>query len=432
MYGDSLTDDQFPDEQFDYLAANPPFGVDWKKQQKELQQEHKERGFKGRFGAGLPRVNDGALLFLQHMVSKFTPYVEGSRDKTGSRMAIVFNGSPLFTGGAGSGESEIRRWVIEQDWLEAIIALPEQMFYNTGIGTYIWVLSNRKEAQRRGKIQLIDGRERWKPMRRSQGSKRRFLGSDDIDAIVREYGTFQETATCKIFNNADFGYSRIQIERPLRLLYTMDIERKARFLDAFPHLLDDVQAIDRELGRTSRESWSDFNGLMLDLLRQRGSKKWTKQEQNEFRTVFTDVQTDVNVRPVVKDRRKATTPNLDRVWGWFPAERGLVESYEPNTDLRDFENVSLAEAQRSTLQKDGLVDELTPLNEERVVAHVSTEVIPYVQDAWADRPSIRSAYEINFNRYFYTYTPPRPLAEIDADIKQLEEEILRLLREVTE
>ncbi|HUN09094.1 MAG TPA: class I SAM-dependent DNA methyltransferase [Aggregatilineales bacterium] len=409
-YGDTLTDDQFPDDQFDYLAANPPFGVDWKKQQKVVLNEHERLGLRGRFGAGLPRVNDGALLFLQHMVSKFIPYEEGSKKKTGSRLAVVFNGSPLFTGGAGSGESEIRKWIIERDWLEAIIALPEQMFYNTGIGTYIWIVTNRKEAHRQGKIQLIDGRDRWKPMRRSLGDKRRYLGEDDIAPIVREYGAFQDTATCKIFDNADFGYNRVQIDRPLRLLYTMDVERKARFLDAFPHLLDDVQAIDQQLGRTPREDWNDFGALMLELLKRRGSKKWTTQESREFRKVFTDAQVDPKIRPVVKDRRKAA-PDLARVWGWFSSERGFVEAYEPNADLRDFENVDLTDV---------------------VERYVQDEVIRHVEDAWADKPSIRPAYEINFNRYFYTYTPPRPLAEIDAEIKQLEKEILRLLREVTE
>lgn len=410
-YGDTLTNDQFPDQRFDYLAANPPFGVDWKKQQKAVQAEHDKLGFRGRFGAGLPRVNDGALLFLQHMVSKFIPYEEGSRDKTGSRLAIVFNGSPLFTGGAGSGESEIRRWIIEQDWLEAIIALPEQMFYNTGIGTYIWIVTNRKEAHRRGKIQLIDGRERWKPMRRSLGDKRRYLGEDDIAAIVREYGAFHETATCKIFDNAGFGYNRVQIDRPLRLLYTMDVERKARFLDAFPHLLDDVQAIDHELGRTPREDWNVFTDLMADLIKRRGSKRWTAQENREFRKVFTDAQVDPQIQPVVKERRKPH-PDLRRVWGWFQSPSGnSVEMYESNSELRDFENVDLTDS---------------------IERYVEAEVIRHVDDAWADQLSIRPAYEINFNRHFYTYTPPRPLAEIDAEIKQLEEEILRLLREVTE
>ncbi|MGL4500284.1 MAG: type I restriction-modification system subunit M, partial [Planktothrix sp.] len=261
QFGDSLIDDKYPDETFDYFLANPPFGVDWKRQQKEVKREQEKLGFAGRFGAGLPRVNDGSLLFLQHQISKFELY-QPENNKNGSRLAIVFNGSPLFTGGAGSGESEIRKWIIESDWLEAIIALPEQMFYNTGIGTYIWIVTNRKQKQRQGKIQLIDARQRWQPMRRSLGDKRRFMGEEDITIVVREYGEFVETETSKIFDNEDFGYNRVPIERPLRLLYQMDLDRKSRFLDAVPHLLDDVQAIDKQLGREPRPDWNEFDRLM--------------------------------------------------------------------------------------------------------------------------------------------------------------------------
>src|SRR5712691_10429604 len=218
QFGDSFTDDKFSDEKFDYLLANPPFGVDWKKQQKDIQQEHDKLGFAGRFGAGLPRVNDGSLLFLQHMVSKFEP-VQPEQHKHGSRLAIVFNGSPLFTGGAGSGESDIRKWIIENDWLEAVVALPEQMFYNTGISTYIRIVTNRKEKSRKGKIQLVDAREYYVPMRRSLGDKRRKLGEgndgepDQISEIVRLYGRFADGDQSKIFANADFGYTRVTVER---------------------------------------------------------------------------------------------------------------------------------------------------------------------------------------------------------------------------
>lgn len=243
-FGDSFTDDQFTGETFDYLLANPPFGVDWKKQQKDIQREHDKLGFDGRFGAGLPRVNDGSLLFLQHMISKFEPVLP-DQYKHGSRLAIVFSGSPLFTGGAGSGESDIRKWIIENDWLEAIIALPEQMFYNTGIGTYVWIVTNRKENPRKGKIQLLDARAFYVPMRRSLGDKRRKIGEpedgrDQIAEIVRLYGQFSDGDTSKVFDNADFGYTRVTVERPLRLHYQMTVEDKARFLDACPHLLDDV------------------------------------------------------------------------------------------------------------------------------------------------------------------------------------------------
>ncbi|MCB0081171.1 MAG: N-6 DNA methylase, partial [Caldilineaceae bacterium] len=317
-------------------------------------------------------------------------------------------GSPLFTGGAGSGESEIRKWVIENDWLEAIIALPEQMFYNTGIGTYIWIVTNRKEAHRQGTIQLIDARDRYKSMRRSLGDKRRYMTEQDIATVVCEYGRFAESETSKIFTNADFGYNRVPIERPLRLLYTMNVERKSNFLDAVPHLLDDVQAIDKQLGREPRTDWSDFDHLMQELLKQRGSK-WKKTEFKLFRDVFADIEQEAE--PVVLKTRKASGDPNARVWGWFPAAKGNREvMYEPNGKLRDFENVQL---------------------QDEVVRYFRQEVQPHVNDAWADGEKIRSAYEINFNRHFYTYTPPRPLAEIDADIKVMEEEIIRLLREVT-
>lgn len=264
-FGDSFTDDKYPHDdpitsgRFDYFLANPPFGVDWKRQKSILEKERDKQGFAGRFGAGLPRVNDGSLLFLQHMVSKFEPF-DPSKKKYGSRLGIVFNGSPLFTGGAGSGESEIRKWIIDNDWLEAIVALPEQMFYNTGIGTYVWIVTNRKQPHRKGRIQLIDARGEnfYVPMRRSLGDKRRRIAGteegdpDQIGRIVRLYGGYKENEYSKIFDNVDFGYNRVIIERPLRLRYQMDVDRKSRFLDALPHLLDDVQVIDKRLAACRR------------------------------------------------------------------------------------------------------------------------------------------------------------------------------------
>src|SRR5213079_1407880 len=194
---------QFTDESFDYFLTNPPFGVDWKKQQKEIQHEHEKLRFGGRFGAGLPRVNDGALLFLQHMVSKFEPLLP-DQHKHGSRLGIVFSGSPLFTGGAGSGESDIRKWIIENDWLEALVALPTDMFYNTGIATYVWLLTNHKAPERRGKVQLINATDHFRKMRKSLGSKRKELGPEDIALITRLYGDFAENERSKIFDNDDF------------------------------------------------------------------------------------------------------------------------------------------------------------------------------------------------------------------------------------
>ena len=428
-FGDSLTDDKFAGETYSYFLANPPFGVDWKKQQKEVVREHEKQGYAGRFGAGVPRVNDGSLLFLQHMIAKFEP-VRPDEHKLGSRLGIVFNGSPLFTGMAGSGESNIRRWIIENDWLEAIVALPEQMFYNTGIGTYIWLLTNRKEKKRQGKIQLIDARARWKPMPRSMGDKRRRLGDDDIRAVVREYGAFRETETSRIFDNTDFGYTRVTVERPLRLCFRIDSQRKSHFLDAYPHLLDDVQDIDAALGREEYFDWNAVWERVQDVLRGNDSR-WRAPEQRLFRSVFTE--RDPSAAPVIAKRepvnRKHTLNEADRFGGWFPetfeADREVAMPlgftvrrqkgaarvrFEPDTELRDYENIPLK------------VD---------VDDYFKREVLPYVPDAWMDREKDKVGYEINFNRYFYRFVPPRPLDKIDADLRASELEIVRLLREVT-
>ena len=390
-FGDSLTNDQFTRETFDYFLTNPPFGVDWKKQRREIRQEADQASFDGRFGAGLPRVNDGSLLFLQHMWDKREP-VRPKERKHGSRLAIVFSGSPLFTGGAGSGESEIRRWFIENDWLEAIIALPEQMFYNTGIGTYVWIVTNRKEERRKGKIQLLDVRDMWtaggsEENKRSLGDKRRHLSRKQIEETVVIYGRFEENERSKILDNEDFGYTRVTIERPLRLCYRMNIEDKARFLDVCPHLLDDVQAVDKELGRKPMLDWNAVWSHIEDLLHSRQAR-WKAIEKSLFRHVFT--QKDPSGEPVI---------------------RGGRGDCEPDTSLRDLENV--------------------PLKDD-IDAYFEREVRPHMRDAWMDRSKDKVGYEINFNRYFYKYTPPRPLEEIDAELKQAEDEILRLLREVTQ
>ena len=383
-FGDSLTEDRFEEgETYDYFLTNPPFGVDWKRQQSEIKREHETQGFAGRFGAGLPRVSDGSLLFLQHMVAKFEP-LGPAEHRHGSRLAIVFSGSPLFTGGAGSGESNIRRWLIENDWLEAIIALPEQMFYNTGIGTYVWIVTNRKEERRKGWVQLIDTRDLWTPggspeSRRSLGDKRRHLADDQIAEIVRLYGRLEDGERCKRFHNGDFGYTRVTVERPLRLRYQMTLNGKERFLYVCPELLDDVQAIDAELGQEPMDDWNKVRQRISGLLRERRSR-WKKPQQRLFRDVFA-----------------ARDPDAEPVRN----ERG--DGFEPDPALRDFENVPLVED----------VDE-----------YFAREVRPYVPDAWMDRAKDKIGYEINFNRHFYQYTPPRPLEEIDADLKLAEAEIV--------
>jgi type I restriction enzyme M protein len=389
-FGDSFTDDQFDDQRFDYFLTNPPFGVDWKKQQKEIVREHEKRGLDGRFGAGLPRVNDGSLLFLQHMIHKFE-LVLPDKLKYGSRLAIVFSGSPLFSGGAGSGESNIRKWIIEHDWLEAIIALPEQMFYNTGIGTYIWIVTNHKEKLRKGKIQLLDAREFWtaggsEESKRSLGDKRRHIMESQITKIIKHYAVFGESDVSKVFDNKDFGYTRVTVERPLRLRYQMAIEDKARFLDACPNRLDDVQAIDAELSREPMGDWNTVLDRILALLHARRST-WKKAELKLFRDVFTQKHPEAE-----------------------PVKNEAGEGFEPDADLRDFENISL---------------------KDNVDGYFKREVLPHVPDSWMDRSKDKVGYEINFNRHFYKYTPPRPLEDIDVDLKKAEEEILRLLREVT-
>ncbi len=310
-YGNTLLNDPFEDLQMDYLLANPPFGVDWKAEKSEIQRWPDFFEYPGK----LPRINDGALLFLLFMIHKFVPYEPGDRYLKGSRAAIVFNGSPLFTGGAGSGESEIRRWIIERDWLEAIVALPEQMFYNTGIGTFIWIVTNRKSEARKGKIQLIDARKRWKPMKRSLGDKRRYLDQEAIDIVTREHGAFEDSETSRIFDNTDFGYRRITVHRPLRLKFQVTSEAKERFLDACPELLDAVLAIEETMGTEPyldwNRAWKKIQAIVKDNGGWARGTKGTAQKKL-FREIFTE--TDPDAEPVIakqgKELSKAITPDL--------------------------------------------------------------------------------------------------------------------------
>lgn len=437
VLGNTLTDDPFPDHRFDYLLANPPFGVDWKAEKKIIDRWPNFRGYSGK----LPRINDGALLFLLYMMSKFQDYKTGDRDKPGSRTAVVFNGSPLFTGSAGSGESDIRRWIIERDQLEAIIALPEQMFYNTGIGTFIWVVTNRKAEHRKGKIQLIDARERYTPMKRSLGDKRRYLDQSALDAITREHGALENSKTSRVFDNTDFGYRRITVLRPLRLRFQITDEARERFLNTCPELYDALQAVQDTLGSEPLLDWNDtwdtvqqvFKDLPDDV------EGWTKgakgtAQKKIFRDCFTVV--DPEAAPVIAKRHKKgdvaigseffpqqTLPpmnagDLYSLLGLHTEGKALVE-YDPDPALKDAENI--------------------PLKED-IVSYVLREVRPYVPDAWIDRETLdeqdggigKVGYEINFNRVFFQYQPPRPLHEIDAELAGVEQRILELLREVTE
>ena len=319
VFGNTLSDDGHPTKTFDYMLSNPPFGVEWKKVEREVRKEHQDKGFAGRFGPGLPRVSDGSMLFLLHLISKMRPATEG-----GSRFGIVLNGSPLFTGGAGSGESEIRRYVLENDLLESIVGLPTDMFYNTGIATYVWILSNRKPAARKGKVQLIDASGMWQKMRKSLGSKRKELSDAHIDRITRLFGAFEEASDhdaegsarpiSRIFDNEDFGYHSITVERPLR--------------------------------------GQDGNVV----LGQKGKQKGKPQ---------------------------------------------------PDSSLRDTENV--------------------PYKDD-VAEYFQREVLPHAPDAWIDPDKTKVGYEIPFNRHFYVFKPPRPLAEIDADLKASTDRILDMIK----
>lgn len=376
--GNTLSDDHLPHEQFDYCLANPPFGVKWENVQKQVQAEHSQQGFAGRFGAGLPRVGDGSLLFLMHLLSKRKPVELG-----GSRIGIVLSGSPLFNGGAGSGESEIRRWILENDWLEAIIALPNDLFYNTGIGTYIWVLSNHKDVLRKGKVQLIDASAMHAPMRKSLGSKRKYLSDEQIAEIAKLHEAFEEGPNSKLFATTDFGYRRITVERPLRLRFSVTPEK--------------LVAYENAKGADQAEAFAGVQGEFDNLpafLKAVGIKKLGKGALKAALACFGE--RDANAQPVLDDKGN---PQAD-------------------ADLREFENV--------------------PLNQS-IDDYFAREVLPHVPDAWIDTGKTDAkdgqvgivGYEINFNRYFYVYQPPRALVEIDADLKAVEAEIAALLGEVT-
>jgi type I restriction enzyme M protein len=386
-FGNSFSQDGHAGERFDYMLANPPFGVEWKKVEKFVKDEA-ERGHAGRFGAGLPRINDGSLLFLQHMVSKMKRPEEG-----GSRLAIVFNGSPLFTGAAGSGESEIRRWILENDLLEGIVALPDQLFYNTGISTYFWILTNRKTPARRRKVVLLDGRDCWTKMRKSLGDKRKMLTDDHIDELTRAYvdalaiaddPEHPQHAKVKVFATTDFGYQRITVERPLRLRFEVTEETVALLAEAKAV----IKYADREallagakaLIGTSAPTRAEFAMRLNGLGKLPAAVEKAVWEAFSVSDPEGEVQTDRKGRPL------------------------------PDSDLRDNENV--------------------PLDED-IHDYLKREVLPHVPDAWIDETKTKIGYEIPFTRYFHVYIPPRQLHEIDAEIRALEAEIQALLGEVT-
>ncbi len=408
-FGSTLSKDQHADKHFDYLLTNPPYGKEWKMDQAAVEAEA-NRGDGGRFGAGTPRISDGQQLFLQHMLARMQ-----DTDKGGSRIAIVMNGSPLFTGDAGSGESEIRRWILENDWLEAIVALPEQLFYNTGISTYIWVLTNRKEAQRRGKVQLINATDFWVQMRKSLGDKRREISKEHIARISDIFLSFTESEYCKIFDTTDFGYRKITVDRPLRLNFQASPERIARLQQqkAFQDLASSKKkntqekAAEEAKGRTQQEATLAMLSRLPETL---------FKDHPTFDCVLdsTAKAAGLKLSPPIRKAILAALSERDET-----AEICLDKdgNPEPDPELRDTENV--------------------PLKED-IWTFFEREVKPHVPNAWIntairdhkDNEIGKVGYEINFNRYFYRYQPPRPLAEIEAEIKILERDILEMLHEV--
>jgi len=384
-FGSTLSNDGFPRLKFDFMLSNPPYGKTWKIDQDAIIDGKKNEIIDARFKVGVPRVSDGQLLFLMNMVSKMK-----TDSDLGSRIASVHNGSSLFTGDAGQGESEIRRHFIENDLVETIIQLPNGMFYNTGISTYIWILSNKKEAKRKGKIQLINAAEIFRKMRKSLGQKSNELADEHIRQITDAYLDFKETAISRIFDNDDFGYSKITVDRPLRLSWQLSEER-IRESEHFVSLQPVLKALQKQFGV---EPQNDFNILLpaLEKHLKKENVKWKAKEKKAFLDAV--AWRDEEALPVVKKQEKDGTI-----------------TYEPDSELRDTENVPLK-------------DDIT--------AYFKREVLPHVPDAWIDHDKTTIGYEITFTKIFYQYQPLRNLEEITRDILDLEEETEGLIKEIIE
>lgn len=395
----TLTKDAHPDKKFHYMLCNPPYGVDWKKDQDGVRAEHETLGSSGRFGAGLPRISDGQLLFLQHMISKMRD------DDTGSRIGIVMNGSPLFTGDAGSGESEIRRWILEKDWVDSIIALPIEIFYNTDIQTYIWILTNRKPDNRRGKIQLIDASSErfWTLMRKSLGKKRREIPDEARAEIVRIYAGFLngesgEGDVSRIFNTADFGYREIRVERPLKLNFQVNADRLSRLTEQKPYARQDEA--DRAAIRAALQTI--------------GTQLFTNRDIFEVALNKALKTAGIKIGAPLKKAILAALSERDEEADICADKNGNPEA---DANLRDHEMVPLAEDWRDYMKR---------------------EVLPFVPDAWVDegyvddhdRKTGRVGYEINFNRYFFEFFRPNNLPDVDSKLDELRGKISKLLEEV--
>jgi len=384
--GDTLTDDHFPDKKFDYGLSNPPFGVDWKDQREYVDNEHAALGFAGRFGPGTPAVSDGAMLFLLHLVSKMRKPEDG-----GSRMAIVLNGSPLFSGGAGGGESNIRKWLLDNDLVGAIIGLPKDMFYNTGISTYIWILTNRKRPERKGKVQLIDAREFYTKLRKGLGSKRNELSTQDITRIVELYDTFADTDESKIFTNDDFLYRTITVERPLKLRWQATAEAIDAVFDAKP-----VQKLDDATATSLRNALETLNT----------GQSWTNRDTFRKALLAAAVAQGLKLPLRIIKALPAALSEQDDAADVCTDTKG---NPEPDPSLRDTENVPW----------DQDIDD-----------YLTREVLPYAPDSWIDHTKTREGAEIPFTRHFYKYVPPRPLEDIDRDLEAVMNDLRTMLQEV--
>jgi len=406
VLGDSFTDDGHKGKQFRYMLTNPPFGVEWKKAEKIIRDEHEKSGYDGRFGAGLPRISDGSLLFLQHLISKM------KANENGSRIAIIFNGSPLFTGDAGSGESEIRRWIIENDLLEGIIALPDQLFYNTGILTYIWIVSNKKNddinkgAIRKGKVQLLNAVDFYEKMRKSLGYKRNEISPEQIKEITKIYGDFKDSENSKIFDNEDFGYHKIVVERPLRLNFQVSEERINRLYEEnkFVNLAKSKKK--GHAGEEEIEKGKELQVRIIETLKEmdfgvyKNRDDFTKLLKDTFKDKGISLDTSLlkAILSALSERDETADTCFDN--------KG---NPEPDPELRDTEIVPL---------------------KDNIQAYFEREVKPHVSDAWIDESKTKVGYEIPLTRHFYKYKPPRPSEEIMEEIKELEEQIAEKIKRV--
>ena len=392
----TLSDDQLKDNKFDYMISNPPYGRDWE-QDKEVVDAEAEKGFDGRFGAGLPRKSDGQLLFIQHMISKM-------KDNGKSRIAVITNGSPLFTGDAGSGESNIRKWIFENDYLEALIALPDQLFFNTGIGTYVWVLTNEKTPQREGKVQLIDAREEYVGMRKSLGNKRHTLPEESINKIINTYKDFTESDKVKIFDNEDFGYTKITVERPMQLNYQVTPERLENLYSyAQFKKLAESKSEDPEIKMAEEEEGKKQQEAIKEELLTIGDELYT--DWDTFETKVKNALKSFDLKPAFIKNVIEKLSEHDDTAEYVTDKKGKPKA---DSNLRDTEKIPLVQ---------------------NIDDYFENEVLKYYSDAWYDSKKNKIGYEINFTQYFYVYEPPRPLEEIEADIAKITVEIQELLKD---